>query len=159
MRLPVFLDSQLIGQKPHGIKTYNVVDSNANQVEQLTVPVYLPSDRRYLVSGAQNSPTQLSSFNTGFSVANTWYNAMAVTVKRPFQNGLEVLMNYTWAKATDTSQVAGTFGTFYGGDTPLDPNNVRLENGPSDIDVRNRFTDQLRLPADLPHRATGWLAT
>ncbi len=140
MRLPVFLDAQLIGQTPHGIKTYNVVDSNANQVEQLTVPIYLPTDRRYLVSGAQNSPSQLSSFNTGFSVANTWYNAMAVTVKRPFQNGLEVLMNYTWARATDTSQVAGTFGTFYGGDTPLDPNNVRLENGPSDIDVRNRFT-------------------
>ncbi len=140
MRLPVFLDAQLIGQTPHGIKTYNVVDSNANQVEQLTVPVYLPTDRRYLVSGAQNSPSQLSSFNTGFSVANTWYNAMAVTVKRPFQNGLEVLMNYTWARATDTSQVAGTFGTFYGGDTPLDPNHVRLENGPSDIDVRNRFT-------------------
>jgi hypothetical protein len=36
--------------------------------------------------------------------------------------------------------VAGTFGTFYGGDTPLDPNNVRLENGPSDLDIRNRFT-------------------
>jgi len=140
MRLPVFLDSQLIGQTPHGIKTYNVVDSNANQVEQFTVPVYLPSDRRYLVAGAQNSPAQLSSFNTGFSVANTWYNSMAVTVKRPFRNGLEVLMNYTWSRATDTSQVAGTFGTFYGGDTPLDPNDVRLENGPSDIDVRNRFT-------------------
>jgi hypothetical protein len=140
MRLPVFLDSQLIGQKPHGIKTYNVVDSNANQVEQFTVPVYLPSDRRYLVAGAQNAPTQLSSFNTGFSVANTWYNSMAVTAKRPFKDGLEVLLNYTWSRATDTSQVAGTFGTFYGGDTPLDPNNVRLENGPSDTDVRNRFT-------------------
>ena len=63
-----------------------------------------------------------------------------MTAKRPFENGLEVVANYTWARATDTSQVAGTFGTFYGGDTPLDPNNVRLENGPSDIDIRNRFT-------------------
>ena len=141
MRLPVFLDSQLIGQTPHGIKTYNVVDGSGNLTKQLTVPVYLPSDRRYLVAGkAQNDPSQLSSFNTGFSVANTWYNAMAVTAKRPFENGLEVVANYTWARATDTSQVAGTFGTFYGGDTPLDPNNVRLENGPSDIDIRNRFT-------------------
>jgi hypothetical protein len=141
MRLPVFLDAQLVGQPPHGIKTYNIVDGNGNLVKQMTVPVYLPTDRRYQVVGAaQNAPTQLASFNTGFSVANTWYNAMAVTVKRPFANGLEVIGNYTWAHASDDGQVAGTFGTFYGGDTPLDPNNVRLENGSSDIDVRNRFT-------------------
>jgi hypothetical protein len=36
--------------------------------------------------------------------------------------------------------VAGTFGTFYGGDTPLDPNNIKGENGQSDTDVRNRIT-------------------
>ena len=63
---------------------------------------------------------------------------MAVTVRRPFANGLEVLVNYTWAHATDTGQVQGANGTFYGGDTPSDPNNVRFDNGPSDIDIRNR---------------------
>ena len=73
-------------------------------------------------------------------MANTWYNSLAVTVRRPFANGLEVLMNYTWAKATDTGQVQGANGTFYGGDTPPDPNNIRRDNGPSDIDIRNRFT-------------------
>jgi hypothetical protein len=141
MRLPVFVDAQLIGQTPHGIKTYNVVNASGSLIKQMTVPVYLPSDRRYLVSGAaQNASSQLATFNTGFSVANTWYNAMAVTVKHPFQHGVEVLANYTWAKATDTDQVEGSNGTFYGGDVPLDPNNIRLENGPSDTDVRNRFT-------------------
>jgi hypothetical protein len=140
MRLPVFIDSQLVGQKPSGIKTYNVLDANGNLVKQMTVPVYLPTDRRYLNGATQNASTQLASFNTGFSVANTWYNAMAVTVRRPLANGLEFVGNYTWARATDTGQVAGTFGTFYGGDVPLDPNNVRGENGPSDTDVRNRFT-------------------
>ena len=54
--------------------------------------------------------------------------------------GLEVLMNYTWAKATDDGQVQGTNGTFYGGDTPTDPNNIRFDNGKSDINVTNRFT-------------------
>jgi len=80
----------------------------------------------------------LSSFNTGFSVANTWYNAMAVTVRRPFANGLEILGNYTWAHASDDGQVQGSNGTFYGGDTPTDPNNIRFDNGPSDIDIRSR---------------------
>ena len=141
MRLPVFVDSQLIGQTPHGIKTYNVLDANGNLTKQMTVPVYLPTDRRYLVaSAAQNASSQLASFNTGFSVANTWYNALAATVRKNFGGGLEFVGNYTWAHATDTDQVAGTFGTFYGGDTPLDPNNIRIENGLSDIDVRNRFT-------------------
>jgi hypothetical protein len=32
------------------------------------------------------------------------------------------------------------YSTFYGGDIPLDPNNIRRENGPSDTDIRNRFT-------------------
>jgi hypothetical protein len=134
MRLPVFLDSNLIGQKPSGERTYNVLSglaTGATLLKQLTVPVYLPTDRRN---------TSLATFNTGFSVANTWYNSLAVTVKHPFHNGLEVVGNYTWAHATDDSQVGGANGTFYGGDVPLDPNNLRLENGPSDTDIRNRFT-------------------
>ncbi|MDP9038099.1 MAG: carboxypeptidase regulatory-like domain-containing protein [Acidobacteriota bacterium] len=130
MRLPVFVDANLIGQTPHGSKSYNVLDSSGNLVQQLTVPVYLVSDRRV--------PT-LQSYNTGFSVANTWYHSMAVSVRRPFANGLEVLANYTWAHSTDTGQVQGSNGTFYGGDVPLDPNKPSRDNGSSDTDVRNRF--------------------
>ena len=141
MRLPVFVDSQLIGQKPSGIRSYNVLDANGNMVKQMTVPVYLPTDRRYLVaSKPQNDPSQLATFNTGFSVANTWYNALAATVRKPLASGLEFVGNYTWAHATDTGQVGGANGTFYGGDVPLDPNNIKGENGQSDTDIRNRMT-------------------
>lgn len=130
LRLPVFLDANLIGQTPHGSRSYNILDSSSKLVQQITVPVYLPSDRR-------NSALQ--SYNTGFSVANAWYNSLAATVRRPFANGLEILFNYTWSHATDTDQVQGAGGTFYGGNPVLDPNNVRGENGNSDIDVRHRF--------------------
>jgi len=141
MRLPVFVDAQLIGQKPSGVKTYNILDANRTLIRQMTVPVYLPSDRRYLVAGAaQNASSQLATFNAGFSVANTWYNAMAVSLRKPFAHGLEFVANYTWAHGTDTGQVGGVNGTFYGGDVPLDPNNIKGENGPSDTDIRNRFT-------------------
>ncbi len=131
LRLPVFLDANLIGQTPHGTASYNVTDANNNVIKQMTVPVYRQSDRR---------SSAITSINTGFSIANTWYNSLAATIRRPFSNGLEVLANYTWARATDTGQVQGTNGTFYGGDTPLDPNNIRRDNGPSDTDIRNRFT-------------------
>jgi hypothetical protein len=131
MRLPVFIDANLLGQTPHGLRTYNVQDINNNVIKQLTVPVYLPSDRI--------NPT-IATYNTGFSKANTWYNSLAATVRRPFGNGLEVIANYTWEHASDTGQVNGANGTFYGGDPPLDPNNQKAENGLSDIDIRNRFT-------------------
>lgn len=130
LRLPIFLDANLIGQTPHGSRSYNILNA-ANQVtSQLTVPVYLVSDRR---------DSRLQSYNTGFSVANSWYNSLAVSVRRPFENGLELLANYTWSRATDTGQVGGANGTFYGGDTPLDPNHPSRDNGLADIDVRHRF--------------------
>jgi hypothetical protein len=131
MRLPVFLDANLIGQTPSGVRTYDVLNATGGIQEVLTVPVYRQADRR--------NPN-ITSINTGFSSANTWYNSLAATVRRPFANGLEVLANYTWARATDDGQVGGANGTFFGGDTPLDPNNIRRDNGPSDTDIRNRFT-------------------
>ncbi len=130
MRLPVFVDANLIGRTPTGSKTYNVVDASNNLIKQLTVPVYQISDRAI--------PT-LQSYNTGFSVANTWYHSMAISLRRPFKNGLEVLANYTWSHSTDTGQVNGQNGTFYGGDVPLDPNKPSRDNGNSDNDIRNRF--------------------
>ena len=134
LRLPVFLDANLIGQTPHGSRSYNLLDGSNNLVKQITVPVYLRTDR---------VNQSLQTYNTGFSVANAWYNSLAATVRRPFANGLELLLNYTWSHATDTDQVQGAFGTFYGGNPVLDPNNVRAENGNSDIDVRNRFVGSL----------------
>jgi Carboxypeptidase regulatory-like domain len=130
LRLPVFVDANLIGQTPHGSRSYNILDANNVFIKQLTVPVYLVTDRR---------DSRLQSYNTGFSVANSWYNSMAVSVRRPFSNGLELLFNYTWSRATDTDQVQGAFGTFYGGNAVLDPNHITRENGLADIDVRNRF--------------------
>ena len=130
LRLPIFVDANLIGQTPHGRRSYNVLDASNSLTSQITVPVYLVSDRRI---------PSLQSYNTGFSVANTWYNSMAVSVRRPFANGLELLGNYTWSHSTDTGQVNGANGTFFGGDTPLDPNMPSRDNGNSDNDIRSRF--------------------
>lgn len=130
LHLPVFLDSNLIGQTPHGSRSYNLLNAQGGLDRQITVPVYRTSDRR---------DTRLQSYNTGFSAANSWYNSLAVTARHPFEHGLEVIANYTWSRATDTDQVQGASGTFYGGNPVLDPNNLRAENGLSDIDVRHRF--------------------
>lgn len=52
-------------------------------------------------------------------------------------------MNHTRAKALDNDQVQGAFGTFYGGNPVLDPNNLNAEYGRADIDMRNRFVGTL----------------
>jgi len=134
LHLPVFIDANLVGQTAHGLRTYNIVNSAGAVTSVYTTPFYLPSDRANVALG---------SLNTGFSAANSWYNSMATTIRRPFDNGLELLVNYTWSKALDDDQVAGTFGTFYGGNPVLDPNNLRGEYGRSDLDVRNRFVGSL----------------
>ncbi len=132
-RLPVFLDANLVGQTPKGFRSFSVTDKTGTS-KIMTVPYYLATDRI--------DPT-LTSINAGFSVANSWYHSMAVTLRRPFQNGLELLVNHTWSKALDDDQVQGAGGTFYGGNPPLDPNNLRAEYGRADIDMRNRFVGTL----------------
>jgi hypothetical protein len=129
LRLPVFMDANLVGQTPHGVHSFNITYPSGT-TNLVTVPYYLPTDR---------INQSLSSLNAGFSVANSWYHGMAVTVRRPFDRGLEVLLNYTWAKALDDDMVSGAFGTFYGGNAVLDPNNLKAEYGRSDIDMRERF--------------------
>ena len=129
LRLPVFLDANLVGQTPHGLRSFNITYPNGT-TSLVTVPYYLTTDR---------IDQTLTSINAGFSSANSWYNSMAVTARRPFQNGFELLMNYTRSKALDDDMVQGAFGTFYGGNPVLDPNNLKGEYGRSDVDMRGRF--------------------
>jgi hypothetical protein len=72
-----------------------------------------------------------------------------MSFKKNFDHGLEVLINETWSKVMDDSQVSGVNGTFNGTNVILDPFNIsgKYGNGVnmtgeyarSDIDVRTRF--------------------
>lgn len=130
MRLPMFIDTNL--QPATTTKTYDLVNSSGNTTGTVTVPFY--TARR---------ESNVRSVLTGFSDVNSWYNSMAVTIKRPLDHGLQLLLNYTWAKAIDGSQVSGVNGTFNGTNPPLDPNNRKAEYGRSDLDLKNRFVGTL----------------
>jgi hypothetical protein len=85
------------------------------------------------------------SILTGFSDVNSNYHSFVSTVRKPFSNGVEVLANYTWARAMDGGQVSGVNGTFNGTDTPIDPfargkrSGRSAEYARSDLDERGRF--------------------
>ena len=54
---------------------------------------------------------------------------MVVTLRKPLSHGVEVLANYTWAKAMDGGQTYGGNGTFNGTDAPLIPFVQRPSSG------------------------------
>jgi hypothetical protein len=130
MRLPAFIDTNLAPAST--TRTYDVTDAKGNTLSSVTVPFYT----------ARLTPNT-ASILTGFSDVNSWYNSMAVSIQKPFSHGLELLINYTWAKAIDGAQVSGVNGTFNGTDVPLDPFNRKAEYARSDLDMRNRFVGSL----------------
>jgi hypothetical protein len=82
-----------------------------------------------------------------YSVVNSWYNAMVLTVRKPVSSaGLELLLNYTFSRAMDDGETAGgatsnnsSGATFFGNDSVLDPYNRGEDYAHSDLDQRNRF--------------------
>ena len=144
MRLPYAID---VNQPAYtgATRTYDVVNAAGVTQSTVTVPFY-PSTL------TKPSPND-GNFSVSYSGLNTWYNAMAVTVKQQMYWGFSGLFNYTWAHTEDLGQISGTGGGFFGTDVILDPFNPRehygsninmtREQGRSDIDMRGRFVGSL----------------
>jgi len=127
LHLPIFIDTNVA--KATTTRTYNIYNGTGSQTSTVTLPFY-----------TSRITTADASINTGFSAVSSWYNSMVFSVKRPFSNGLEMLLNYTWSKATDEGEVGGAFGTFFGSDFPIDPYNIKGEHGLSDLNQSQHFT-------------------
>jgi hypothetical protein len=73
------------------------------------------------------------------SIINSWYNGFVLTLRKPMSQDVEFVFNYTYSKALDDGQTAGTNGTFFGTDAVLDPYNFKQDYSRSDLDQRHRF--------------------
>ena len=147
MRLPYDIDVN----QPHAttVRTYQVLGATiAAPTSTVTVP-FTPNNT---IRPSPNDGNVL----VGFSGVNSWYHSGVFTFRKPFSKGLEILANYTWAKALDESEVAGGNsvqnsggGTFQGTNIILDPFNLKgiygnginmtREYGRSDLDIRGRW--------------------
>jgi Carboxypeptidase regulatory-like domain/TonB dependent receptor len=171
LRLPYNVD---VNQNaPTTTRTYDIVNSAGTTTSTVTVP-FTP------IGTPRPSPND-GSILVGFSGINSWYHSGAFTFKKPFNHGLELLLNYTWSHAMDMSQVAGGSstqntggGTFQGTNVILDPFNIKGhysgninmtgEYGRSDLDVRGRFVGsvvyspvvELDMPAWAKLIINGW---
>ncbi|MDD1679422.1 MAG: hypothetical protein LUO93_09620, partial [Methanomicrobiales archaeon] len=77
-----------------------------------------------------------SVINEWASNVNSNYNALWVTLTRRMSHGLQFISNYQWSKSLDYSSQDG-FNTI---DRPSNSLDLRQDYGPSDFDVRHRFT-------------------
>jgi hypothetical protein len=156
--LPVYIDSNVDPNSVTTGHTYQYTNPTTGAVGLYNQPIY--TNRLYTTTG---------TVATGFSILDSWYNSMVVTVHKPLGHGLEVLANYTWAKALDDGQTYGGNGTFNGTDAPLIPfqlggrNGVNSEYARSDLDIRNRTIVTLIGHSKLPiankfaaYAANGW---
>ena len=139
LRLPVFVDTNVDPASVRNNQYYFFASANPNAGYRIiNVPFY--TARLYNTTGA---------VLTGFSDVNSNYHSLVATVRKPMSHGIEILANYTWAKAMDGGQVSGVNGTFNGTDTPIDPfargrrNGRSAEYSRSDLDERGRFVGSI----------------
>jgi hypothetical protein len=89
--------------------------------------------------------TSTGIIQTQYSIVNSWYNAMVLTLRKPMTHGVELLVNYTLSRAMDDGEISGgtntalNSGTFFGNDGVLDPFNLKQDYAHSDLDQRQRF--------------------
>ena len=112
-------------------KTYNILDSTGAVVSAVSLPLFF-----------QRQDPRTGAIPFSNSTANSMYNGVTVTLRKPMSHGVEILANYTLSKATDNGEgfLTGSGGEGQIGESPLNPLNLNFEQGPSGIDSRNRFT-------------------
>ena len=115
---------------PTTTRTYDVTNLAGVTQSSFTLPFY---------TGFRLNSGVTGDILTGYSDVNSWYNSLVVTLRKRLSHGFEFLANYTLSRAIDGGQVSGQFGTFFGTDPPIDPQNRKLEYGTSDLDQRQRF--------------------
>jgi hypothetical protein len=126
LHLPASYDSN-VARATHTI-SYDVLNASGATVLTTTVPWY-----------TARLDTGTGLILNQASVVNSWYNGLVLTLRKPMSHGVEVTVNYTFSKALDDGQTAGTNGTFFGTDGVLDPYNLKQDYSYSDLDQRHRF--------------------
>ena len=164
-----------VGNRATHLPVY--IDTNVDPNSVTTAHTYQYSNQFTGTTGAFNQAiytnrlyTTTGTVATGFSILDSWYNSLVVTVHKPMSHGIEVLANYTWAKALDNGQTYGGNGTFNGTDAPLIPfresgrQGINDEYARSDLDIRGRLVATIVGKSNLPiankyaaYVTNGWL--
>jgi outer membrane receptor protein involved in Fe transport len=126
-----WIDKNLPNTEPTSTASY-IFNGGPFNGKTVTVPFY---------AGARPIPNYGAIIDASSS-ANSSYNAVVVQLKRRMTEGLQFEMSYTFSHAIDnTADPSQTQTASYG--QVYDPNNLALEKGNSNYDVRHRFVTAL----------------
>jgi hypothetical protein len=111
--------------------TYRINDASRNQVGTYTTPTYLRANR------VNPNWNRVSLVDAG---GNSYYNALAVQLRKRMSHDLEGSLSYTWSHAIDYNQGSGSNNLFFDrGPTSVFNGDYRAEKGSSVLDQRHRL--------------------
>jgi hypothetical protein len=111
--------------------TYRINDTAGKQVDRYTTPTYLRANR---VNPKWN---HINLVDAG---GNSYYNALAVQLRKRLSHGLEGSVAYTFSHAIDFNQGSGSNNIFFDrGPSSVFNGDYRAEKGSSIFDQRHRL--------------------
>jgi hypothetical protein len=123
--------------------TYTIADANGNPTGSYTTPLYLGSrpDTRYGgIYQAENG-------------VNSYYNALAVQLRKRFSHGFQADLSYTWAHAIDDGQSNGSGALFFTSASNWTYNgNYKADKGNAALDQRHRLVFSFLWQPTVTHR-------
>lgn len=122
-RLPTFVDTNL--NRPTTTRTYSFVGGPFGG-QTVTVPIY---------TGARPN-TNFGRITEIRSTIDSEYYGLVFQANRRLTSGLQFQASYTFSKAIDNGQTSQTFTS---PNVPLDPYNIDIERGTSNLDIPHRF--------------------
>jgi Carboxypeptidase regulatory-like domain/TonB dependent receptor-like, beta-barrel len=122
-RLPTFTDRNLPAPVS---RTFPFVNGGPLGGQTITVPYFTGT----------RPDTRFGAITEITSSIKSEYTALVLQANRRLSKGLQFQVNYTRSRTTDTGQNSATF-TFNNG--PINPFDLSLEKGRSNLDIPNRF--------------------
>jgi outer membrane receptor protein involved in Fe transport len=129
--LQLFTSQDLNIGQPGPTATYRINDMNKSQVGTYTTSTYLLANR------IDKRWRRLTMLENG---ANSYYNALALQVRKRMSKGMEATAAYTWSHAIDWGVGAGNDNVFYGGVYNMWNGDHRADKQSSALDQRHRLT-------------------
>ena len=114
---------------PTATGTYIIDDTSGNQVGTFTTPLWVASskvDTRY---------SHIYEVDNG---GQSWYNGLALQLRKRMSHGLTAGFSYTWSHAIDDANQNGASGTIGWTQSNLAAGNYPLDKGSSPLDQRHR---------------------
>jgi hypothetical protein len=136
----------------HGIHLLDTVDVNT------AIPTILPGGTKFFPPKSPRANPQLGNSRYELSNANSNYNGLEVDLRQRLSHGIQFRVNETFQKSLDIHSSSFLANAGVGGTTTiLDPQNPRLDWGPSNFNVGNRLSGNFSY--DLPFgRGRTWLS-